>query len=229
MYKSGCHRYETTLFVHFRLCLQPSQAMIEDILARSTASFQQHAVASHEAFLTLAAESAEVFAACGTSRVSSSGAASSSSAAIGVPISAGNEQPTSPSPPVADEDRQPPPWRKKQRLVSPERPPPSSSTSAPSGYPPGMMESSSKYTPEQLMDVKAEAAVAMQLGLSWPERGPAGPSEESSTWRGQAWRQGSERWANRGGAKKEWFTAFYKAKRQGKDALAAFLAENPKP
>ena len=52
------------------------------------------------------------------------------------------------------------------------------------------------------------------------------PSEK---WRGQAWRESSGRWANRGGVAREWYTAFYKAKKQGQEHLDAWLRDNPKP
>ena len=84
------------------------------------------------------------------------------------------------------------------------------------------------YTEDELMDMRAESAVAAELGLSWQERGP--PPSHGPLWRNQEYRSGSERWANRGGASKGWYTAFYKAKRTlDKEALRKWLLANPKP
>ena len=75
------------------------------------------------------------------------------------------------------------------------------------------------------MDLQAEAAVAKEQGLSWRERGP--PSAPGEVWRGQQWRAGSERFANRGGCNKEWWAGYYAAKRENR--LEAFLAAHPRP
>lgn len=48
-------------------------------------------------------------------------------------------------------------------------------------------------------------------------------------WRGQQWRPGSERWGNRGGKCRDWYSGFYAAKRQGGAHLEAWLQANPKP
>jgi hypothetical protein len=85
---------------------------------------------------------------------------------------------------------------------------------------------STKYTVEELLDLRAESAAARELGIRWADRGPTG---EVPVWRGQQWRPGSERYANRGGANKEWYTQMYRAKAKGKDFLAKWLADNPKP
>ena len=67
------------------------------------------------------------------------------------------------------------------------------------------------------MWLAAERAAAEALGVRWQDRGPPGPTEPSSeTWRGQHWRPGSERWANRGGVNREWWAAYYKAKGKSK-------------
>ncbi len=87
---------------------------------------------------------------------------------------------------------------------------------------------SDKYTPAQLLDLRAEQQAAAELGLTWKQRGPP-PSEEQQTWRGQQYREGSQRWGNRGGSNKEWYVAYYKAKRAGSEQLQAFLAANPHP
>ena len=56
----------------------------------------------------------------------------------------------------------------------------------------------------------AESSVANMLGIRWRDRGPpTGPASGFSKWRGQKWREGSKRWANRGGANRDWYRAFY--------------------
>jgi hypothetical protein len=85
-----------------------------------------------------------------------------------------------------------------------------------------------QYSELELIEMRAESAVAEQLGLSWKERGP--PPSHGPLWRNQEYRTGSERWANRGGAAKDWYTAFYKAKRSmDKPSLDRWLDANPKP
>jgi hypothetical protein len=86
---------------------------------------------------------------------------------------------------------------------------------------------SDKYSPQEILDLRAESQVAHGLGLSWPERGP--PGEKGDTWRGQEYRESSGSFANRGGKAKDWYSSFYKAKAKGKDALDKFMRENPKP
>lgn len=85
-----------------------------------------------------------------------------------------------------------------------------------------------QYTEDELLELRAESDVAAQLGLSWYERGP--PPSHGPLWRNQEYRHGTERWANRGGAAKDWYTAYYKAKRSlDKQALNRWLDANPKP
>ena len=75
--------------------------------------------------------------------------------------------------------------------------------------------------------MRAEENVARDMGLDWSLRGPPGPSEGGpKTWRGQNYREGNGKWANRGGKHRKWFTAYYKAKTSGK--LDEFLAEHGK-
>ena len=88
---------------------------------------------------------------------------------------------------------------------------------------------SDKYTPEEIIQLRAEAAAAIELNVKWRDRGPPKPDDPSEKWRGQAWRESSGRWANRGGVAREWYTAFYKAKKQGQEHLDAWLRDNPKP
>ena len=54
--------------------------------------------------------------------------------------------------------------------------------------------------------LKSEEHVAHACGLKWNERGPPGPNSgptndnnDTSKWRGQAWRSNTGRWGNRGG------------------------------
>ena len=77
----------------------------------------------------------------------------------------------------------------------------------------------------RLADLRAESAAAKELGVPWRERGPP-PSSDRATWRGQKWREGSQRWANNSGTNKEWYSAFYKAKRGGSGAMQRFLDEH---
>ena len=52
-------------------------------------------------------------------------------------------------------------------------------------------------------------------------------------WRSQRWRSGEkggqQRWANRGGRNREWWSAWRRALKMGKDHAAQWLRENPKP
>ena len=82
---------------------------------------------------------------------------------------------------------------------------------------PGTEEVEMPEVQRNRMWLAAERAAAEALGVRWQDRGPPGPTEPSSeTWRGQHWRPGSERWANRGGVNREWWAAYYKAKGKSK-------------
>lgn len=64
----------------------------------------------------------------------------------------------------------------------------------------------------------------------WQDRGPAGPDAGGpSTWRGQRFRSGAmggyQRWGNSGGANRDYYKAYYRAKGKGKEALKKFVAE----
>jgi hypothetical protein len=85
---------------------------------------------------------------------------------------------------------------------------------------------SNKYTPEQIIELRAEAEVAHDLGIKWQDRGPPG-GKKGDTWRGQEFRESTQRYANRGGKCKEWCTGMYKAKAAG--THDKFLEEHPKP
>ena len=68
---------------------------------------------------------------------------------------------------------------------------------------PGKRGRSTDLTPEELAALRHEQEVAERCGMTWAERGPA--EGQVSTWRGQAWREGSGRYANRGGKHREYY------------------------
>jgi hypothetical protein len=84
---------------------------------------------------------------------------------------------------------------------------------------------------EELIVLRSEEEVARGMKLPWQQRGPPPEAlpEGMTTWRGQAYRPQSGKWANRGGAHKQWYTDFYQAKKAGPEALAKFLKDNPHP
>ena len=84
---------------------------------------------------------------------------------------------------------------------------------------------------DELLRLRAERAAAEEAGLKWQQRGPPAEClpEGESTWRGQAYRPNTGKWANRGGAHVEWYKEFYMAKKAGPDAVAKFLSEHPHP
>ena len=49
-------------------------------------------------------------------------------------------------------------------------------------------------------DLRAEAHAAKDMSIPWQQRGPGAPIDNSQQWRGQKWREGSQRWANSGGS-----------------------------
>ena len=82
---------------------------------------------------------------------------------------------------------------------------------------------------EELQDLRDESAAAHSLGIGWKDRGPPGPPEDdpTATWRGQKWREGSQRWANGGGSNREWYKMYYKAKQHGDwNKMLLFLQEH---
>ena len=60
--------------------------------------------------------------------------------------------------------------------------------------------------------IVAEAAVAEQGNIKWRERGPRGP-DKPQEWRGQQWRESSQRYANRGGKNSEFWANHFREKR----------------
>ena len=66
---------------------------------------------------------------------------------------------------------------------------------------------SADLSAEDVATLRAEQALAERAGLTWQERGPPGPEEGGpGVWRGQNWRAGTGRFANRGGKWKELYT-----------------------
>ena len=64
--------------------------------------------------------------------------------------------------------------------------------------------------------LRQEQALAKASGVPWRERGPPGPPEEGpEVWRGQKFRQGSNRYANRGGKQRAYFAAKYGGSKGG--------------
>lgn len=82
------------------------------------------------------------------------------------------------------------------------------------------------YDWQDLDELEAETAAAREAGLRWQDRGPP-PSETDGTWRGQRFRPEAGRWGNRGGALKDWYSAFYRAKSAG--VADEWVRKNPKP
>ena len=68
-------------------------------------------------------------------------------------------------------------------------------------------------------DPEAEAAKAH--GIKMKFRGPPPPEDPHELWKGQRFRPGSERWGNRGGAKRPWWDSYYAAIKAGADKRAA--------
>ena len=62
-----------------------------------------------------------------------------------------------------------------------------------------------------------ERQLAQQHGLKWRERGPrnADGTSDASSFRGQRWREGSQRFANRGGKRKVYFEELHRARKLG--------------
>ena len=75
--------------------------------------------------------------------------------------------------------------------------------------------------PEWVEDLRAEAELARENSIPWQFRGPSGPTPSDPYWRNQRWRPNSERWANRGGAKRDWYQKYYQALRNGLTKQAA--------
>ena len=125
-----------------------------------------------------------------------------------------------------------PPWRRPSSPV----PPPSSSTALPQTSSSAMAANKRKrvVSTEELIELQAERWAAETVGVKWQDRGPPGPDRGgASEWRGQQWRAGTnggkQRFANRGGAKKEYYTELYKAKAAGPEALEAFFSLHGHP
>ena len=69
---------------------------------------------------------------------------------------------------------------------------------------------------EELLELRAEQAVATEMGLRWQDRGPPGPADGGpQTWRGQAFRPLKNTCGNRGGKNREYYQALYSSKGKG--------------
>lgn len=66
-----------------------------------------------------------------------------------------------------------------------------------------------------------ETDLAKSLNIPWRLRGPPGPTVEGERFRGQRWRENSERWANRGGHRRDRFKCYYTALSRGSSKLEA--------
>jgi len=222
-----------------------------DVLDIGKAGFAKLAKQSHDSFLDLVKESDGIFQnvkaqsdkQLSEPRKTSSAGASSSSIPPSSPTPPWRNPSPAPTPPPASAASRlpspppatsaPPPAPAAASSSAPQTPPPesfaepwhpSSSAASSSGT-----KRKSNYTYEQVLDLRAEEAAARDMGVRWQDRGPPREHHDSDTWRGQKRRESSGRWANRGGAAKAWYAAFYKAKGQGAEALSKFLAHNPKP
>ena len=68
---------------------------------------------------------------------------------------------------------------------------------------PGKRGRSSDLSAEEVATLREEQQLAEDCGMTWAERGPA--EGQVANWRGQAWRAGSQRYANRGGKNREYY------------------------
>ena len=60
------------------------------------------------------------------------------------------------------------------------------------------------------LTIAIEQQVTFAYGRKMRDRGPAGPEEcGSDTWRGQPWRENSQRWGSRGGKHREYYSWLY--------------------
>lgn len=141
----------------------------------------------------------------------------------------------------SDEDRfEDAPWRKMPRpsssagLAEAAQPPPSAEAaqalalSLYNAAQAAICEGASGSEAQQQAYDAAEGVLAAQYSVPWQERGPRGP-QAPQTWRGQQWRQGSQRYSTRGGnpeknaffaeqAKKRKAAQQLKGKSQGKSS-----------
>ncbi len=141
-------------------------------------------------------------------------------------VSLGPSQPPSSGPSQPKEP--PPPELLSQVSVDPSQPP-SSGPSQPKASPPPKKKARRTVSVEEYIALQSERDVAMQNNIPWQMRGPPPTGTAGETWRGQVYRRLSGKWANRGGVHREWYTGFYQAKKQGKEAVELFLKDNPKP
>ena len=104
---------------------------------------------------------------------------------------------SSPPPPPSNRSRsppQPPPWRSGSQPAS------------------NRSRATHKWDTRDVAVLREEETMARATGVPWQERGPPGPTADvggPSSWRGQPWREGSQRFAKRGGRHREYYAAKY--------------------
>ncbi len=75
---------------------------------------------------------------------------------------------------------------------------------------------------EYISAQRDETEMAKMFGIPWKLRGPPGPEAPDETkFKGQRWRQGTQRWGNRGGSRRQWYGAYYSALSTGASAAEA--------
>ena len=68
---------------------------------------------------------------------------------------------------------------------------------------------------EYVQTAKEETEVAHMFNIPWQLRGPPAPTADQKWFKGQRYRQNAERWGNRGGSRREWYSAYYGALQSG--------------
>jgi len=219
--------------------------MSEDVLRSGRLAFAKTCFRSHVSFLDVAEETEHVFgrlnrdlaeaATTGSSGSAQPPATSSSSSGSAQPpatsISSGSAQPSLTSssgpalPPASSTSCNSSSNSGKRPLTGTRQPTAKRLRQGDAVVPEELR--SERYSASELIEMRAEHDIATEMELSWQDRGP--PGEKGAVWRGQEWRVGSQRYANRGGRCKEWYAAFYNAKKLGKEELKRWLSANPKP
>ena len=74
---------------------------------------------------------------------------------------------------------------------------------------------------EYVAEAKEETELAKQFKIPWKLRGPDLPSFRGEKFKKQSFREGSERWGNRGGTRREWFSCYYSAMSAGATKVEA--------
>ena len=80
----------------------------------------------------------------------------------------------------------------------------------------------------ELVELKAEEAIARALNVAWQRRGPPGPENGGPPrWRGQRYRPTTGKWANRGGRNQEYYRQLYANKGNRKGDQPSGKGEQP--